>query len=101
MFRMDVNGSKCYCSECKGKSLFTTFRAFALIFHAMENDDVIEKILDTVRQIDPDEDDLGDAIDQAMEENRDAILEKFNDATVRLEECSGSGLKLNPWIGQM
>ena len=64
----------------------------------MENDDVIEKILDTVREIDPDEDEMEDAIEQAIEQNRDSILEKYNDA---IEKCDGSALKLNPYVGHM
>ena len=96
------SGARCYCDACKGTSLFRVFRKFALLFHMMENDDTFEKILDTVREIDPDEEmeDMEDAIDQAMEQNKDAILEKYNDTVDRLDgENGGSGLKLNPWIG--
>ena len=46
--------------------MFGVFRKFALILHAMEKDEVIEKIFDIVRQKDPDEDDLTDVIDDAM-----------------------------------
>ena len=88
-------GLKCYCDECSGKSLLSTFRNYALIFHAMENDDLIEKIIDVVRTRDPDEEDLKAAIVGALEENKDSILEKYSRF-----KC-GSGLKLNPWIGQM
>ena len=77
-------GLKCYCDECNGTSLLSRFRNFALIFHAMENDDVIENILDIVREIDPDEEDFEDAVDQAIEQNKVSIIEKCNEATSRL-----------------
>ena len=89
------SGARCYCYECKGTSLFNVFRHFALIFHAMENDRTVEKILDIVREIDPNEDEMEDAIDQAIEQNKDSILEKYN------EVSDGSGLKLNPYVGHM
>ena len=77
-------GLRCYCDECNGTSLLSRFRNVALIFHAMENDDVIENILDIVREIDPDEDDFEDAVDQAIEQNKVSIIEKCNEATSRL-----------------
>ena len=90
-------GLRCYCDKCKtGKSLLRTFQNFALMFHAMENDELIEKIIDSIREIDPeDEKDLMDAVDEAMEENKDSILEKFS------KFKSGEGLKLNPWMGKV
>ena len=39
----------------------------------MEKDDVIEKILDRVREIDSDEDDYEDTVDRAIEQNKDSI----------------------------
>ena len=86
-------GSSCYCSECKGRSLFNVFRSFALIFHAMESDDVIEKIITAVRQIGPDDVDLEDAIRQEMDENKEEIQEKYDVALARLKECGAAQLK--------
>ena len=78
------SGSRCHCHECDGASLLRQFRKYALLFHAMENDDTIQRIMDAVREESPDEDDLDDTIKRVMDENSDSIFKKYYTARGKL-----------------
>ena len=73
------SGSECNCNECNGASLCNRFRIKALLFHGMEKDDVIGKIILQIKMMDGlEEDALEDEIKREIEKYRDIILETFN-----------------------
>ena len=80
-------GDECACNECKGTSLLKKVRHFAEIFHAMENDDVVQKIDEVVDERSEDMD-RDEAIKQAIEEYKEDIQEKYQEARNRLKRCN-------------
>ena len=78
-------GSKCLCDECNGQSLLSIFRQVALLFHAMDAGDVIQKV---IKEVGGEEEDIMESIQNVMQKNKELILEKYYEARDELRELN-------------
>ena len=101
-------GEKCYCDECKGRSLLKKVAVFVKKFYAIDHDKIIQKIV------------KDGGIEKSIQRHSEEILERFKQAQNLIEtlgiiddpnrpkfnwKCdtesvseSGSGMRLNPFV---
>ena len=80
------SATECNC-ENRSCSNLRRFRALALTLHAMENDDLIQDIIEAVKER-TDVISIEDAIDRELKVREGSIVAKFKEAKERLEKKS-------------